>query len=88
MLGVNSVLMAKSLMLVLSGGFSNFLRPSFMLLAFLWSIVSGFWLYTLNKLLREYDALFIVPVIEVSIREASLTSGFAYPMLTPGVLIL
>ncbi|KAJ8902736.1 hypothetical protein NDN08_006056 [Rhodosorus marinus] len=75
MLGVNSVLIAKSLMLVLSGGFSNFLRPSFMLLTFLWATVTGFWLYTLNKLLREYDALFIVPVIEVTWSLMSMISG-------------
>lgn len=66
MLGVNSVLMAKSIMLVLAGGVvTNVLKPGFLLLFFAWTLAVSFWVYTLNKLLREYDALFIVPVIEV-----------------------
>mmetsp|Transcript_12145 Transcript_12145/g.37013 ORF Transcript_12145/g.37013 Transcript_12145/m.37013 type:complete len:445 (+) Transcript_12145:183-1517(+) len=76
MLGVNSVLMAKSIMLVLAGGiWDNIFKPGFLLLSACWACAAGFWVYTLNKLLREYDALFIVPVIEVVWSLMSMVSG-------------
>lgn len=58
--------MAKSIVLVLAGGVMNTIfTPGFLVLGVCWAVVASFWLYTLNRLLREYDALFIVPVIEV-----------------------
>lgn len=75
MLCVNTVFLSKASMLALAAGVSNALQPQFFALILSWLSLVVFWVYTLNRLLRSYDLLFIVPVVEVLWSLFSIVSG-------------
>ena len=75
MLSVHIVFLSKASMLALAEGLDNVLRFRFLGLVTSWVVLAVFWIYTLNKLLGEYEALFIVPVIEVVWSLQSMISG-------------
>lgn len=75
MLSVHLVFLSKASMLALAEGLHNALRPKFAILILTWLTLAVFWIYTLNRLLGEYDALFIIPVIEVVWSLQSMISG-------------
>eukprot|EP00184_Porphyridium_aerugineum_P004949 CAMPEP_0184706686 /NCGR_PEP_ID=MMETSP0313-20130426/36887_1 /TAXON_ID=2792 /ORGANISM="Porphyridium aerugineum, Strain SAG 1380-2" /LENGTH=582 /DNA_ID=CAMNT_0027168245 /DNA_START=195 /DNA_END=1943 /DNA_ORIENTATION=- len=62
---VHSVFLSKATLLILAQNRDNLARPALVILASGWAALGLFWVYTLNRLLGDYDALFIVPVIEV-----------------------
>mmetsp|Transcript_1232 Transcript_1232/g.3455 ORF Transcript_1232/g.3455 Transcript_1232/m.3455 type:complete len:328 (-) Transcript_1232:246-1229(-) len=72
---VNSVFLSKTALLVLAQEFGNIMSPKFVLLLSCWASLGIFWIYNLNRLLCEYDALFIVPVIEVIWSLQSMIGG-------------
>jgi len=75
MLCVHGALFSKGSMLILAQGLEHALQPTFSLIIMAWVSLVGLWVYTLNRLLKEYDALFIIPVIEVVWSLQSMISG-------------
>uniref|UniRef100_A0A6T6B3B2 Uncharacterized protein n=1 Tax=Compsopogon caeruleus TaxID=31354 RepID=A0A6T6B3B2_9RHOD len=72
---VNSVILSKGSMLILSQGMDRALQPRFAVIIFCWIFLVLLWLHTLNRLLADYDALYIIPVIEVLWSLQSMIGG-------------
>jgi len=72
---VHSVFLSKASMLILAEATDNLRQPALIGVLSGWIGLGALWVYTLNRLLGEYDALFIVPVIEVVWSLQSMIGG-------------
>lgn len=75
MLSVNTVLLSKASLLALTDGIHNVFHFQFAALILTWITLLSFWIYTLNRLLKTHDILFIVPAIEVLWSLCSMIGG-------------
>jgi uncharacterized membrane protein len=80
-IGSQSVLLAKSTSELVRStlqGQDQFTRPFSYVILLGWVLTMMFWLYRMNTALRRYDALFIVPVLQVIWTLCSIVGGGLY----------